>query len=316
MEIGPGCRHADDACAVGLDVGGTKIATGVVAFPSGRVLTRRTVPTGAARGGQAVLDDALAVAREMLDAAATSGLDVCGIGAGVAELVDLQGRITSAQTIAWRGVPVQDALSRLARAVVESDVRAAALGEALCGAGRPYATFTYVTVGTGISYCLVQEGRPYAGAHGGALVCASAPLSTVCTACGSELHPVLEEIASGPALVARYNARRPGGAACGQDVTAAAMAGDDVAVDVLRSAGEALGVSVAFLVNALDPVAVVVGGGLGTAGGVYWDSFVAATRRHIWSETIRDVPILPAALGVDAGFIGAAATMYRRVVSD
>ncbi len=315
MEPSPHRACAGETCAVGLDVGGTKIAAGVVAFPSGRVLARRTVPTNAARAGQAVLDDTLAVAREMLDAAATRGHDVCGIGAGVAELVDLQGRITSAQTIAWRGVPVQDALSRLAPAVVESDVRAAALGEALCGAGRPYATFIYVTVGTGISYCLVQDGHPYAGVHGNALVFASAPLSTVCTACGAELHPVLEEIASGPALVARYNARRPDGAARGQDVTAAAMAGDDVAVEIVRSSGAALGVSVAFLVNALDPAAVVVGGGLGAAGGVYWDSFVAATRGHIWSETIRDVPILPAALGVDAGFIGAAATAYRRVVS-
>lgn len=306
-----GPEHADHTCAVGLDVGGTKIAAGVVAFPSGRVLARRTVPTNAWRAGQAVLDDALAVAGEMLDVAATSGRDVYGIGVGVAELVDPAGRVTSAQTIAWHGVPVREELGRLAPAVVEADVRAAALAEALFGAGRSFRTFVYVTVGTGISYSLVQDGRPYAGAHGNALVFASAPWSTTCSACGTELHPVLEEIASGPALVAHYNRDRPGGAGRGEDVLAAAGAADPAAVAVVRAAGQALGVGIGFLVNTLDPEAVVVGGGLGLAGGLYWDEAERATRAHIWAETIRDLPILPAALGTDAGLVGAAACAWQ-----
>ena len=66
----------------------------------------------------------------------------------------------------------------------------------------------------------------------------------------------------------------------------------------------------------LDPEAIVVGGGLGMAGGLYWDRLVASTRTHIWSDTNRDLPIMPAALGVDAGFIGAAATIFRRRAND
>ena len=82
--------------------------------------------------------------------------------------------------------------------------------------------------------------------------------------------------------------------------------GDALAIEIVRSAGEALGNSVAFLCNVLDPVAVNVGGGLGLAGGLYWDAFVTATRAHIYAEDTRALPILPAALGVDAGLIGAA----------
>jgi len=311
--LGPGSDP--DACVVGLDIGGTKIAAGVVGFPSGAVLSRRVIPTGAGRGGDAVLADALALARDLMAEGAARGLAVRGIGVGVAELVDPAGTITSAHTIAWRGRLPADDFSRLAPTVVESDVRAAALAEASFGAGRAFGTFAYVTVGTGISSCLVQDGCPYAGARGNALVLASAPLSTVCSQCGTELHPILEDIAAGPALVARYNRLTSGGATNGQDVTAAADAGDAAAVAVVRAAGEALGVGVGFLVNVLDPEAVVVGGGLGLAGGLYWESFLASARRHIWADNTRGLPIIQAALGVDAGIVGAAASWWKREVN-
>ena len=303
-----------DTWVVGLDIGGTKIAAGVVGFPSGLVLSRRVIPTGAGRGGDAVLADALALARELMAEGAARGLSVRGIGVGVAELVDPTGTITSAHTIAWRGRSPADDFSRLAPAAVESDVRAAALAEAGFGAGRAFGAFAYVTIGTGISSCLVQDGRPYAGARGNALVLASAPLSAVCPRCGAEAHPILEDIAAGPALVARYNRLTSGGATRGQEVTAAAAAGDAAAVAVVRTAGEALGVGVGFLVNVLDPEAVVVGGGLGLAGGLYWESFLASARRHIWADNTRDLSIIPAALGADAGIVGAAASWRTRTL--
>ena len=87
---------------------------------------------------------------------------------------------------------------------------------------------------------------------------------------------------------------------------AAAEAGDPDAVAIVQAGGEALGNSVAFLVNVLDPEAVVVGGGIGMAAGLYWDRFVDATRRHIWAENSRTLPIIPSVLGTDAGIIGAA----------
>ena len=299
-------------CAVGLDVGGTKIAGGVVAFPSGDVLARCVVPTGAGRGGELVLRDTVALAEKLLHEATALGATVLGIGVGVAELVDPEGNITSEHTIAWRGLTVQARFAQLAPAITESDVRAAALGEALFGAGRAYKLFVYVTVGTGISCCLVQDGRPFAGARGNALVLASSPLTTTCTACGAELKPVLEEFASGPALVTRYNMHGGGQVLRGEDVLAAVDRGDPTATEVVRTAGEALGVSVGLLVNVLDPEAVIVGGGLGQACGLYWTSFVTSTRNHIWADTTHDLPIIPAVLGADAGFIGAAAAVVQR----
>jgi glucokinase len=241
-------------------------------------------------------------------------LNLVGIGLGAPELVDLNGRITSAHAIAWQDIPVQEILAHLAPAVVESDVRAAALGEAHFGAGWPFKLFVYVTVGTGISCCLVQDGQPYAGARGNALILASSPLTTICHVCGTILSPVLEEFASGPALVARYNQQTSASLERGKDVLAAVEAGDETAVEIVKTAGEALGVSVGWLVNVLDPEAVIVGGGLGSARGLYWDSFISSTRRHIWSETNRDLPLLAAALGPESGVVGAAAAVLQKKV--
>ncbi|HYN88687.1 MAG TPA: ROK family protein, partial [Ardenticatenaceae bacterium] len=107
-----GMRTAGRRGAIGLDVGGTKIAGGVVAFPEGEVVAKRVLPTLPERGGEAVLADTLGLAEALLAQAAAAGVDVAGIGMGVAELVDPEGNITSGHIIKWRGVPVQARLSR------------------------------------------------------------------------------------------------------------------------------------------------------------------------------------------------------------
>jgi glucokinase len=299
-------------CAIGLDIGGTKIAGGVVALLSGELLVRRIIPTRPERGGEAVLDDALGLAETLIGDAHERDRAVLGIGVGLPELVDPAGRITSAHNFDWRDVPVVARFERLAPTVLEADVRAAALAEALFGAGRAFRIFTYVSVGTGISSCLVVDEQPFAGARGNALVLASGALTSVCPTCGTASDQVLEEYASGPALVRRYNERTSKHALAGEDVVAALKAGDPIAADVVRTAGEALGNSLGFMINVLDPEAVIVGGGLGQADGVYWNSFVESTRKHIWADNTRDLAIVPAALKTDAGIIGAAATVWQR----
>ena len=299
--------------AIGLDIGGTKIAAGVVLWPSGELRHRKVVPTSPKRGGDAVLQDTMNLAREMESLAVKDGIAVSGIGAGVAELVDCDGNVTTSCTIDWSGRPIQERLSQIAPAQVESDVRAAALGEAMFGAGRESRIFVYITVGTGISYCLMQNGQPFKGANGNAITFASSPLTTVCNHCGAKLQPVLEEFASGPAIAKRFaQATHASGVETCQEVFLAASNGDKRATSILVSAGEALGVSAAFLVNVLDPESIVVGGGLGTAGGIYWQAFEASCREHIFAENSRALPIVPAKLGVNAGLVGAAAAVLAR----
>lgn len=298
---------------IGIDIGGTKIAVGLVCFPfrgCQDVLMKQVYPTRPERGSLEILEDCLQFAWQMIEKA--SVYDVAGIGIGVPELVDLEGNVTSCNTLDWRKIPVQSLFSQIAPSVVESDVRAGALAEALFGAGKPYRVIVYMTIGTGISHTLVTDGTPYAGARGNALICASSPLTTICEFCGHRLDPILDYYAAGPALVKRYNSRSNQVAKDAKDVFEKATRGDALALEILNTAGEAVGTVAGFLINVLDPQALIIGGGIGLAGGEYWDSLVRSTREHIWADNTRALPILRAELGIDAGLVGAAVSAAQK----
>ena len=302
----------DSICLMGVDVGGTKIAAGLLSVPDGRTLATRIVPTQPERGGRAVLDDVLQQVRELVTEAEDSTLPVGGIGLGICELVNLKGELASDNCIKWLDMPVQEELSAIAPATIEADVRAAAIAEAHWGAGKDFGTFLYVTVGTGIACCLMIEGRPYLGAHGATGTMASSSISVPCQHCGHVSRQTLEEISAGPALVKRFNALH-GQAESGHDVVAAATSGNAVAMKIVQSAGEALESQIGLIVNVLDPEAVIIGGGLGLSEGPFWDHFIDSTRKYIWSDTHKDIPILRAATGVDAGWIGAATNAWKTI---
>jgi glucokinase len=298
--------------AVGIDVGGTKVAAGVVTFPEGKLWSKAVIRTEARRGGEAVLHDVQRLAKKLANDSEGAGNKVKGIGLGLCELVDPLGRILSANCIHWLDQPVAEQLGELAPLVIEADVRAAALAEALFGAGRSFHIFLFITVGTGISSCLMVEGEPFLGARGATGTMASSPITWACEKCGFPANRTLEEVASGPGLVARLNKRCAGSAQSGEDVLVAASQGNVDARDVIQSAGESLGSAVGLLVNVLDPEAIIIGGGLGLSEGLYWESLVASTRRHIWSEVHRELPILRAGTGQNAGIIGAAAAAWKK----
>jgi glucokinase len=294
------------SAVLGIDMGGTKTAAGVVDRENGGILAREIIPTGAARPPAIILGDVAALAQSLADRASGQGHAIQRIGLGVPQLVDNAGRIRSAHGFDWTGLPVIARLSAIAPATIESDVRAGALAEARFGAGRGFVSFAYVTIGTGVSYCLVIDGKPHAGANGFAIHFASSALHVACAVCGAINHPVVEEIAAGPGIVAAYRRRERRSVSRAEEVLAAASAGDAAAVDVVVSAADHLGALIGQMINMLDPQAVLLGGGLGLAPGLYRDRLVAAARAHVWADACRDLPIRPAALGADAGLIGAA----------
>lgn len=292
--------------AIGIDVGGTKIAGGLIDLISGSVRSRRHQPTLPQRGGVAVLGDVLTQAGELTAEARLLGVALAGIGVGLPQLVSLDGQVRSAHLFDWRDLPAVQWLSGIAPARLDSDVRAAARAEARFGAGRSYRIFCYVTIGTGMSYCLVADGKPFEGARGYAIHFATMPQWTRCSACGEVHAPVLEEIAAGPGIAGAYGKRTGRAAAGGETVLAAAAGGDADAAAVISDAATATGSLIGQMINMLDPEAVVIGGGLGLAGGLYGDRLVTAIRQHVFAEDARRLPILAAALGPDAGIIGAA----------
>jgi glucokinase len=260
--------------AIGVDVGATKIAAARVELETGLILAAERTPTLPGRGSDAVLTDCVAMTREL-----ARGLDVAGIGLAVCEVVDAAGRVRSAETVDWRGTDLAAAFAHVAPLRVESDVRAAAMAEAAHGAGRADADFLYVSVGSGISHCFVSGGAPRVGVRGAAIGTGA---------------PLVERWSSGLALA------RLSGHASAQDALA-----DPAAESVVADGARRLGLVLAALVNALDPGAVVIGGGLGLHDG-YRERVVTAMRAEIYDPDARELPVLAAELGADAGVIGAA----------
>lgn len=296
-----------EAVFIGIDVGGTKIAAGAVRAASGQVGLRREIRTPAADDADAIGEAIAWIAGDVTAAAGASGDHLVAIGVGLPELVTADGEIGTAYLCDWRRAGIGHRLGSIAPVLATSDVRAAALAEARFGAGQDLPLFAYVSIGTGIGSTIVVNGQPVVGAHGGAVVFASGALAVPCGQPGEWTDFALETYSSGAAIAQRY-LRATGNVVDGaREVIAAADRGDMVAAEIVESAARALGSGIAWLVNLLDPHAIVFGGGLGLAPGRFRTQLVTSARQSIWNPQARDVAMLPGRLGADAGIVGAAA---------
>src|SRR4051812_8406733 len=274
---------------------------GGVAGPDGAVERAGSRPTGREGGPDAVLAGLAAFASELAAAAGA-----VAVGVAVPGLVDEASGVARASVnLGWHDVPLRRHMEeRLGLPVaVAHDVRAAARGEAAAGAARGRSDWLLVTLGTGGGAAVVVAGRPYAGAHGvggelGHLVVA--PDGPEC-ACGA--RGCVEALASAAAVERRY-AASTGRAVPAEAVISRAGAGDAAAADVWRDAVAALAAGLGAAGVMLDPGLIVVGGGLAGAGPALFDPLTAELRRRL--PFLAAPPVVPAALGADAGWRGAA----------
>jgi glucokinase len=268
--------------AIGIDIGGSKVAVCRVDVERGVVVESVRVPTQPERGGRAVLADCVRIAGDLGGDGPAAPRRV-PVGIGICELVSPAGEITSAATLDWRGLDLNLAFG--GPVVVESDVRAAAVAEARLGAGRGCSSFVYVTVGTGVAFSLIIAGAPYIGARGNALILGSPPV---------------EATASGAAL------SKLAGTTSAEEVF---ERGDGA--ELVRDGTRDLGRALAWLFNALDPELLVVGGGLGLRDD-YREAAVAEMENWIDESHSRHLRVVPAELGADAGAVGGALLAAER----
>jgi glucokinase len=298
-----------DPIALAIDIGGTKIAVGLV-DAGGHVLERAETATPATAGANIILAETVRMAETL-----RGELPIAAVGVASAGVIDASGRVTSATgTLTdWAGADGAGAMRAsfgLPVALV-NDVHAHAVGEAVFGAGRSAHMVLLVAAGTGIGGAIVTDGLPALGAHGAAghlgHIPAPAAAGLVCS-CGRVGH--LEAVASGPGIHAAY--LRAGGDPCVIDTRAVfeLASHEGMAADVVRRSASALGSALGGLVNTVDPDVVVVGGGLSEAGDVWWRPLVDATRLDAL-PALESVPILRAELGTDAALAGAAHLALR-----
>ncbi|SDZ06429.1 glucokinase [Micromonospora pattaloongensis] len=311
---------------IGVDVGGTKVAGGVV-DPDGKVLarTRRDTPAEDVAKTRDVIVD---VVTEL-----AASHPVTAVGIGAAGWIDAaRSTVLFAPNIAWRDEPLRDYVSAAVElpVIVENDANVAAWAEFRYGAAR-HADDSMImfTVGTGIGGGIVLGGELVRGAHGIAAELGHMLAVPSGHLCGCGRLGCIEQYASGHALVrfARAGARQEpdratgllalaGGDAeliTGPMVTAAAQAGDPVSQHAFAQIGHWLGIGLADMVQILDPQVLVLGGGVVEAG----DLLLGPTRRS-YVEALAQrgrLPVAelrPAELGNTAGMVGAADLARRR----
>jgi len=291
-----------------LDIGGTKIAAGLVT-PEGSVLRSARVPTPLT-GGSSILDAALTLARET-----RTGQMAAAIGIGTGGQVDAaRGVVVSATDLlpGWAGTDVAGAFSKAfgLPCFADNDVNALAVGEARLGAGRGKSSVLFLALGTGIGGAWVQGGQ----VHHGATWTGGEFGHLYLTASIDAPRQTLEDWASGPGLARTYW-ELTGQTATGEEIArAAALDPQGGAARAIMRTGEALGFGLASLANALDPELIVVGGGLASLGDALLSPARAVLARCGLPGPAR-CPVVPAALGAEASLIGAACLAMPGILS-
>ncbi len=314
---------------VGVDIGGTKIAAGVV-DEDGRVLRRARRETPAHDPDQiarAVAD----VVTELVDGAG-DGETVTAVGVACAGLVDRAGEtVVFAPNLAWRDEPLKARLRGLVGlpVVLENDANAAAWGEHRFGAAQGVDDMVLITLGTGVGGGIIESGQLLRGAHGLGAEIGHLRVVPDGHRCGCGNKGCWETYASGTALVREARSLVAGGsphagaladrcggdptALTGQMVTEVARTGDPAATELLEDVGRWVGEGAASLAAVLDPGLLVLGGGLSAAGNLVLDPARSAYARHLTGRGHRAVaPMTTATLGNDAGMVGVADLAARR----
>jgi len=314
------------SATIGLDIGGTKIAGGLVS-PTGTILARgrRVTP---AHDPDRIAVEVADLVRELSD-----GADVMGVGVACAGFIDATGStVLFAPNLAWRDEPLKRRLQATIDlpVIIDNDANAAAWGEFRFGAARDVDDMVLITVGTGIGGGVVTGGHLLRGAYGIAAELGHMRVVPDGIRCGCGNRGCWEMYASGNALVreARELVRSgtPHAARLselcagdpdklsGHEITSAAAQGDPAAVELLADLGRWIGEGAASVTAILDPELIVLGGGVADAGALLLDPAQAAFRRQLTGRGHRpEARFAVASLGNDAGIIGAAALVAEAV---
>jgi glucokinase len=306
-----------------VDLGGTNLRMAVVA-ENGHIEHRERCSTPHLNSPQAIVE-AIAGMAELCHKRSSTGERIAILGAAVPAILNLaEEKIDRAPNLPMLdGVPFRLLLQKALgiNVILENDATAAAIGEHWLGASRECESSICVTLGTGVGGGIMLDGRPVRGPDGTA-----GEIGHICVEpnghpCGCGSWGCIEQYASATAVVrmaseliaehgSSLSSTKPFTA---KDVYEAAKQGDKAAIATLQRMGSYLGLTLAGLVNSLNPEAIVIAGGMSAA----WDMFIDETRGQITKRAFRvpalRVKLVRAELGDDAGILGVASLAHARL---
>ncbi len=296
---------------LGLDVGGTNMAAAVVDSDF-KIISRATIPAGAGRSIEVITDDMANVSKAAVQNAGLQMSDIVSWGIGMPSCVNSKTNLlVHANCFGWKNVPIYDYLKgKLPLPVtIENDANCAAYGEALAGAAKGHKNVLMLTLGTGVGGGIILDGRIYAGADNMGAELGHTKLvfeGELCT-CGQK--GCLEAYASATALIRFYckeNGMDPGEVNA-EMIFKAASAGEETACRVVSDYIDHLAAGISSFITIFRPEMIILGGGVANAG----EQLLKPLRKRLeyftfGASEIGLPPVVGAALGNDAGLIGAA----------
>lgn len=302
-----------------IDIGGTKIAAAVV-DADGNVLAEQLRPTAVSADGEVVFEGVESAVRGLLDALAATE-DRIRVGISSAGPIDgPAGTISPVNIGAWRGFPISSRVHAVVADRYEADAitvalagdgHCFALGEHWLGAGRDVDSMIGMVLSTGVGGGAVVNNRLFTGKTGNAVHLGHISVNAWGPQCVCGGHGCTELYARGPALVVAAKKQGWAGGSDARALTAAARAGDEIALRVIDHGMRALAAGIATTATELDVSVVVLGGGVSKAGEVIFEPL----RRHLKDfavlDYVKDLEVRPAILET-AGLLGAAALAFSQ----
>ncbi|MEO0123176.1 MAG: ROK family protein [candidate division WOR-3 bacterium] len=295
--------------AIGIDVGGTNIKAGLVF--KGRVIKKEKLPTLADAGPEECINQIKNAIKNFVKASSS-------IGIGIAGIIDSRNGIVrySPNLKGWYDIELARILKKEFKRSVKilNDVNAILLGEWIYGAGKGYKNIFLFTLGTGVGGAAICEGKMLFGANGfagefGHTVinfngpkCVCGNFGCLERYVGSRyiVELALRKLARKKSSLRKYNNLTP------KIIASEARKGDSVAREVFEEIGYYIGIGVSNIINLFDPDIVIISGGISNAGKILFEPIKKTVKRLILGPEYRNVKIVPAKLGDDAGILGSA----------
>ena len=321
----------ESGLVIGVDVGGTKVAAGLV-DAAGTILFQTRTPMVAndgATGGLAAVKAAIdsvsgKVAGEPGAPRTIHGIGICAPG----PLDPKTGTILNPPNLpCWRNYPLAAEVARLyrVRVKVENDANAAGLAEVMWGAGRGYSNAFYATLGTGIGTAIIIGGRVYQGRTGAAGEGGHMSIDYNGPLCGCGKPGCIEVFASGPAIARRARAKVEGtrnssllelangdlNKITSEMVGTAFASGDQVATETLQSTVALLSLWLGNIIDLLEPEVIIMGGGVSTLLRPFFQEISERLPSCCVNQRCREIPLLAAKYGTDSGIAGGAALCFQ-----
>ncbi len=311
--------------ALGIDIGGRTVVGAVVRGSDAHIMARRTMPTDSQRGIEDGLRRFGALIEALLRESGIEPHQLAGIGIGSTGPIDsATGRINNPFTLpGWENIPIVDHLHNLYNLPIHllGDCQVAALGEHWQGAGCGARTMLYVTFGTGIGGGFIVNDRLHRGV-GDATEVGHHTIDYNGQPCYCGARGCWETLASGPAIARMAAEEAPEDSLVlalanhqrdritAEMISIAARQGEAFALSFARRIGFYIGTGISNMIHILAPEAVVLGGGVIQGWDVLGSSVLETIAARSKMVPLEQIKVAPAALGLNAGVIGAARTVF------